>query len=170
MYVKAKIEDGKAKIKIPSSNMNLTYDVKPIGQEDTIVSYMIIDSNGNEIGELEPSSKKGYFRWKLCPPEEIAKERSVSEKSQRQFFDEEEIGKKEKEIGIDSLKRIGKAIYSVPAYKYYDDSTIDKRVRIYYIADKNKKLDKGMKEKRLEKAPEALLIKTDGEEVYLDAK
>ena len=170
MYVKAEIVKGKAKIEIPNSNMKLTYNVEPIGEGDSIVSYAILDHNGNRVGELEPSSKPEYFRWKLCPPSEIEKERKIPEKVQRKFFDEDEVGKREKEIGIESLKRMGKAIYSVPAYKYYDDPSIDKRVRIYYIADKNKRLDKSMKEKRLEKAPENFVIKTDGEDVWLDVK
>ena len=168
MYVKAEIVKGKAKIEIPNSNMKLTYNVEPIGEGDSIVSYAILDRNGNRVGELEPSSKPEYFRWKLCPPSEIEKERKIPEKVQRKFFDEDEVGKREKEIGIESLKRMGKAVYSASASKFYKDPTIDNRLRIYYIDNKQKKLDRSIDEKRLDYIPEGFVIKTDGEEAWLE--
>ena len=73
-----------------------------------------------------------------------------------------------KRIGIESLRRMGKAVYSASASKFYKDPTIDNRLRIYYIDNKQKKLDRSIDEKRLDYIPEGFVIKTDGEEAWLE--
>jgi len=76
---------------------------------------------------------------------------------------------KPQRIGLQKLHRMKKAIYSANSARFYKDPTIDSRIRIYYIDDMKKKLDKSIEEKRLKDVPEGIIVMYDGRNAWLQS-
>jgi len=153
------------------------------------MSYYVIKKIGNnyylyeyesERVDGEPRSKFLKYYGNINKPEN--KERIRRAKAQHKVVlgeneqlimdQDDEIMPVEKkaarEISVGSLNRYGLSIYSANASKYYKNKEIDGRLRVYYIDRKNRMLDRSIEEKRLDHVPEGFVIKSDGNEAWIE--
>ena len=146
------------------------YVIKKIGNNHYLYEYE------SERVDGEPRSKFVAYYGNVNKPEN--KERLKKAKAEHKvILGEKELimnqnvkmpEKKTKKISLGTLHRYGLAIYSANASKYYHRKEVDGRLRVYYIGRKNRMLDRSIDEKRLDYIPEGFVIKTDGEEAWLE--
>jgi len=149
--------------------------------------YLIEKNSGKVMGMIIPGHKAEEYKlhrhpiaigesskmqdWKFVS---FDKQRRVDDRlslsEQEKAFGEKTKGKykRPKRIGIESLRRIGKSIYSANAAKYYQNPEIDSRLKVYYIDNKDRALRKAIEEKRLKDVPEGYKIMYGGEEAWIE--